>query len=63
MRHPLYGEGWPSRPEPVSLIGFVPPQPVVRLVKSHYLPQAQYERFLTASGEGVPHVAYEQEMD
>lgn len=53
----------PLQTAPVSLLSFAPQRRTVSLTRSRYLPQADFERFLTASGEALPHVAAELDMD
>jgi DNA-binding PadR family transcriptional regulator len=53
----------PFASDPIKLLGFAPPTATVRLNHSRYLPQADYERFLTATGEGIPFVSSELDTE
>lgn len=59
--HPVWFE--PFRAEPASLLGALTSLRTVRLDRTHYLPQADYEHFLTATGETVPQISAEQDID
>ncbi len=53
----------PFQTAPVTLLSFAPKGRTVSLTRSRYLPQGDYERFLTATGDALPHVAAELDMD
>jgi hypothetical protein len=53
----------PFQPAPVTLLAFTPPGKSVSLNRSRYLPQGDYDRFLMATGEQLPHVAAELDME
>lgn len=60
--HPLWFE--PFRTDPTSLLGALPQlDRTVRLDRTHYLSQAAYERFLSTTGDALPHIAPEQDID
>ncbi len=53
----------PFRSEPVALLSFPAAVTTVRLERPRYLPAEQYERFLMATGEGLPTLRAEVEVE
>jgi hypothetical protein len=53
----------PYASEPTALLTALPEPRTVRLSPSQYLPQEQYDQFLLASGEDVPAIAAERDVE